>query len=104
MKIRTYYFFDNMINIGNFIPDLLKIDKRSYKNVGIYYIGYITIKDSKYVNIHSVNPLYIIIGEVDGSIVEKNGNKDLIFASTDKNKNVLEKYTKFWNKIKNLTY
>ena len=93
-----------MINIGNFIPDLLKIDKRSYKNVGIYYIGYITIKDSKYVNIHSVNPLYIIIGEVDGSIVEKNGNKDLIFSSTDKNKNVLEKYTKFWNKIKNLTY
>ena len=73
-----------MINIENFNPDLLKIDKKSYKNIGIYYIGYITIKDSKCVNIYSVNPLYIIIDEVDESIEEKNGNKYLIFISTDK--------------------
>ena len=70
IKNRTHYFFDNMINIENFNPDLLKTDKKSYKNIGIYYIGYITIKDSKYVNIHSANPLYIIIGEVGGSIEE----------------------------------
>ena len=55
-----------------------------------------------YVNIHSVNPLYFIIGEVDGFIEEKNENKYLIFASTDKNKEVLTKYTELWNKIKNL--
>ena len=67
IKNRTYYFFDNMINIENFNPDLLKIDKKSYKNIGIYYIAYITIRDSKYVNIHSVNLLYIIINEVNGS-------------------------------------
>ena len=73
-----------MINIENFNPDLLKIDKKSYKNIGIYYIGYITIKDTKYVNIYSVNPFYIIIDEVDESIEEKNGNKYLIFISTDK--------------------
>ena len=60
-----------MISIGNFNLGLLKIDKKSFKKIGIYYIGYITIKDSKYVNTHSVNPLYIIIGEVDGSIEEK---------------------------------
>ena len=42
-------------------------------------------------NIHSVNPLYIIIGEVDGSIEEKNGNKYLTFADTDKNKKILKK-------------
>ena len=52
IKNRTYYFFDDMINIENFNPDLLKIEKKSYKNIGIYYIGYITIIDSKYVNIH----------------------------------------------------
>ena len=75
IKNRTYYFFDNMINIENFNPDLLKIDKKSYKDISIYYIGYITIKDSKYLNIHRVNPLYIIISEVDGSIEDKNGNK-----------------------------
>ena len=57
-----------MISIGNFNLDLLKIDKKSFKKIGIYYIGYITIKDSKYVNIHSVN---IITGEADGYIEEK---------------------------------
>ena len=91
-----------MINIENFNRDLLKIDKKSYKNIGIYYIGYITIKDSKYVNINSVNPLYIIIGEANCSIKEKNGNKYVTFADTDKNKKVLEKYTKLWNEIKSL--
>ena len=86
-----------MINIENFNPDLLKIDKKSYKYIGIYYIGYITIKDSKYVNIHSVNPLHIITGEADGSIEEKNGNKYLTFVDTDKSKKVIERYTKLWN-------
>ena len=62
-----------MINIENFNPDLLKIDKKECKSIGIYYIGYITMKDSKYVNIHTVNPLYLIIGGVDGSIEEKMG-------------------------------
>ena len=41
-------------------------------------------------------------GEVDGSIAEKNGNKYLVFSSTDKNKKVLEKYTELWYGIKNL--
>ena len=68
IKDRTYYFFDDMIKIENFNHDLIKIDKKSYKNIGIYYIGCITMKDFKHVNIHSVNPLYIIINEVDGSI------------------------------------
>ena len=53
IKNWTYYFFDDMINITNFDPKLLKIDKKSYKNIGIYYIGYITVKD--YVKINSVN-------------------------------------------------
>ena len=46
IKNRTYYFFDYMINIENFNPDLLKIGKKSYKNTGIYYIAYIKMKDS----------------------------------------------------------
>ena len=59
--------FDDMIDIENLYPELLKLEKKTHKNIGIYYSGYITIKISKYVNIHSVNPLYIIIGEVAGS-------------------------------------
>ena len=64
-----------MININNFDPSLIEIDKKSYKNIGIYYIGYITMKDSDHVKINSVNQLYLIIGEVDGYIEENNRNK-----------------------------
>ena len=69
IKNRTSYFFNEMINIKNFDSSLLKIDKKSYKNVGIYYTGYITIKSiSDHENINSVNSLYLIIGETDGYI------------------------------------
>ena len=68
MKNRIYYVFDDKIYIENFNPNLLKIDKKSYKNIGIYYIGYIKMTNSDYVKINSVNPLYLIIGEADGSI------------------------------------
>ena len=61
IKNQTYYFFNDMINIKDFDPNLLKIDKSSYRNIDIYYIGYITIKDSYYLKINSVNPLYLII-------------------------------------------
>ena len=64
-----------MINVKNFGPNLLKIDKNSYKNIDIYYIGYITMKDFDYVKIKSVNPFYLIVSEVDGHIKEENGNK-----------------------------
>ena len=61
-----------MINIKDFDPSLLKIDKRSYKNIGIYNIGYVTIKKiDDYENVYSVNPLYLMIGKVIGHIEEK---------------------------------
>ena len=60
-----------MVNIEDFDPNLLKIDKNSYKNIDVYYIGYITMKDSDYVKIKIVNPLCLIICEVDQYIKEK---------------------------------
>ena len=65
IKNRTCYFFDDVINITNFDSNLLRIDKKSYKNIDIYYIGYITMKDFDYVNNHSVNPLYFLIDKVN---------------------------------------
>ena len=90
-------------NIKEFNSSLLKIDKKSYKDIDIYYIGYITIKKiGDYENIYSVNPLYLIIGKVDGHIeCEKNGSKYLVFDSTDENKEVLKKYTELCDGIKN---
>ena len=60
IKNRTNYFFDDMINVKNFDPNQMKANKKSYKNITIYYIGYITIKNLSYVNINNVNPLYFI--------------------------------------------
>ena len=93
IKNRTYYVFNN-INIKSFDSKLIKIDKKSYKNIDIYYIEYITIKNiGDYENTHSVNLLNLIVGKTDGYIKESNGNKYLVFTSTEENKEVLTKYT-----------
>ena len=60
IKNRTNFFHDDMINIKDLDSNLLKIDKKSYKNIDIYYNGYITMKDSDYVKINIVNLLYLI--------------------------------------------
>ena len=90
---RTYYIYNDVINIKNFETNLLKIDRKSYKNIGIYNIGYITIKKiDDYENIYSVNPLYLLLNHANGYIEEKNGNKYMIFDSTDENEELLKKY------------
>ena len=89
IKNRTYYFYNDIIDIKNFDARLLKIDKKSYKNIGIYNIGCIAIKkidDCK--NIHSLNALYLIIAHANGYIKEKGVNKYLVFDSIDENKRV----------------
>ena len=69
---RTYYFFDDIINIKNFDPNNIKIDEKLHKNILIYYIGYLTVKDLKYVKINSVNPLYLIFSKVNRNFEEIN--------------------------------
>ena len=79
IKNRTYYFYNDMISLKNFESNLLKIDKKHFKAIDIYYIGYITIKIiGEYENNHSVNPLYLLINEASRYIEEKDGNKYLI--------------------------
>ena len=92
IKNRTYYFYNDMINLKYFQPNLLKIDRKSYKNIGIYNIGYITIKKvDDYESIYSVNLLYLLVNHANGYIEEKNVNKYLIFFTTDENKELLKK-------------
>ena len=62
IKNRTYYFYNDIIDLKDFDAKLLKINKKSYKKIDIYYIGYITIKKlNDYESIYSVNPLYLRI-------------------------------------------
>ena len=81
---------------------MLKIDKKHYKTINIYYIGYIAIKKiADCENIYRVNPLYLQISHASGHIEEKNKNKYLtIDDSVNENKEVLRKYTDVWNGIK----
>ena len=99
IKNWTHYFYNN-IHLENFDARLLKIDKKSYKDIDIYNIGYITkkkIDDCN--NINSVNPLYFSITHSIGYIEEKGVNKYLVFDSMDENKELLKKYNDVFNGI-----
>ena len=72
IKHRTYYFYKDMINIKTFDPILLKIDRKSHKDIGIYNIGYITIKKiDDCETIYSVDPLYLLVNHASGYIKGK---------------------------------
>ena len=101
MKNRTFYFYNNIIDLKDFESNLLKIHKKHYKGINICYIGYITIKkidDSE--TISSANLLYLRVNHASEHIDEKHGNRYLIFNSTDENKEALKKYADVWDGIK----
>ena len=88
IKNRTYYFYNDIINLKNVESKLLKIDKKSYKNIGIYNIGYITIKKiDDCENIYSVNPLYLRVDHAKEYIEEKGVNKYFFLTLQMKIKN-----------------
>ena len=102
---RSYYLYRNLIDLKDFDTEFLKIDKNSYKNIDIYYIGYSPfIKIGDYWSNFTVNPLYLHIAHASGyiecnSIEEKNKNKYLIFDSVDENKEVLKSMKKFGREL-----
>ena len=101
IKIRTYYFYNDIIDLENFKSSLLKIDQKSYKDIGIYNIGYITIKKiGDCENIYTVNPLYLRMTHASGYIEEKGVNKYLVFDSTYENKELLKKHIDVFNGIR----
>ena len=72
IKNLTYYFYNDIIDHKVFEPNFLKIDKKHYKAINNYYIGYITIKkNGECETISSVNPLYLRINHASGYIEEK---------------------------------
>ena len=102
VKNRTYCFFNDIINIKKFDSNDIKINENSYKDIFIYYIGYVMIKDSKYVKINSVNPLYLIFRKVNGYFEEINGNKYLTLVPTNESKEKIKKYKELRNKIRDV--
>ena len=98
---RTYYFYNDIIDLKKIESNLLKIDKKSYKNIGIYNTGYVTVKKvDDCENIYSVNPLNILVNHASGYIEEENENKYLVFDSTNENKELLKNTRLFGMELK----
>ena len=101
IKNRTYYFYNDQIDLKDFDAKLLKIDKKDYNEIDIYYIDYVTVtKNANCNNMNSVNPLYLMINEVIGYFEEKNENIYLVLDDVDENKEVLKKYEEVWEGVK----
>ena len=97
IKNRTYYFYNDIIDLKDFEPNLLKIDKKHYKDINIYYTGYIAIKKiDEWETISSVIPLHLRCNHGSGYIEEKKWNEYLIFDSVDENKEAIKKKSNKW--------
>ena len=93
IKDRTYHFYNDIIDLKTFDSKNLKLDKKAYKDLDIYNIGYVTIKKiGDCYDVNSVNPLYLRIDNASGYIKEDWTYKYLIFDSTDENKELLKRY------------
>ena len=76
IKYQTYFLYNDMINLKDFELNLLKIDKKYYKEINNFYNGYITIlKNDDFESIYHVNSLYLRINHASGYIEEQSSNK-----------------------------
>ena len=96
IKDRTYYFYNDLINIKNLNSNNLKLDQKSVLGNDVYYLGYITKKPQW--NVNSVNPLYLMINEIKGHFKEIDGDKYLTICS--ENGDIMEKYQEVFDGIK----
>ena len=98
IKNRTYYFYNDIIDIKTFDSKNLKLDKKKYKDLDIYNIGFVTIKKiGDCYDVNSVNPLYLRIDNASGYIEEINEDKYLVFDVRDENKELLKRYDDVFN-------
>ena len=101
IKNRTSYFYNDQINLKDFDARLLKVDKKDYNEIDIYYISYVTVKKiDDCNNINSVNSLYLMTDEMLGYFEEKHENKFLVLDDVDENKKVSKKYKEVWEGVK----
>ena len=103
IKNRTYYFYNDQISLKDFYERLFKVDKKDYKEIDIYYIGYATIKKiANCNNVNSVNPLYLMIDKMIGHFEDKNENKYLVLDDTNENEKFQRNMKKLGKVIKKI--
>ena len=99
IKNRTYYFYNDIINLDDFDESKIKVDKKDFNDIGIYYLGYEHKKKISECNvINSVNPLYLRIININGQF--KKGKDDSWYLVIS-DKDVYEKLVDIFESIKN---
>ena len=102
IKNWTYHIYDDIINTKNFDLNNIKIDENLCEDIFIYYIEYMTIKDSKHVKINIINSRYLIFNEMNGYLEKLNGSKYLTLVPRNESNEKNKKYEKLQSKIKYL--
>ena len=98
IKSKTYYFYNDLINIKNFNNNKLKLDKKGVLGNDVYYIGYIT--KTPHWHVLSVSPLHLMINKIKGHFEEVDGYKHLIISS--ENGDIMQKYQEVFDGIKEI--
>ena len=100
IKNRTYYFYNDIIDLDEFDGSKIKVDKKSFNDINTYYLGYEYKKKITERNeINSVNPLYLRVTDMKDQF--KKGKSDnvwylIIFGDAD----VLRKFANIWKSIR----
>ena len=100
IKNQTYYFYNDIINLYEFDESKIKVDKKDFNNIVIYYLGYEHKKKISECNvINSVNPLYLRIINVNGQF-EKSKDDVWYLVISDKD-DVYKKLVDIFESMKN---
>ena len=99
IKNRTYHFYNDIINLDEFDESKIKVDKKDFSDIDIYYLGYEHKKKTSESNvINSVNPLYLRIINMDGQF--ENGKDDAWCLTISYKDDIYEKLTDIFESIK----
>ena len=97
---RTYYFYNNIINLDEFDESKIKADKKDFNDIDIYYLGYVHKKKISECNvINSVNPLHLRIVDIEGQF--KKGKDDAWYLVISDKDDVYKKLVDLLQSIKN---
>ena len=100
IKNRTYYFYNDIIDLDEFDVSKIKVDKKDFNDIDIYYLGYEHKKKISECNvINTVNPLYLRIIDIKGQF-EKGKNDAWYLVISDKD-DVYKKLVDIFESIKN---
>ena len=106
IKNRTYYFYNDIIDLDEFDASKIKVDKKDFNDIDIYYLGYEHKKKISECNvINSVNPLYLRIVDIKGQF--EKGKDDawyLVISDKDVYKKLVDIFESIKNKITEKTW